>query len=611
MPNSLRRQRPSRCRASLLMIIGLSFMTVSSALAGLVSGSVRDAQSLTPLRAMVVAAYRNDGSIQGSATTDASGNYGLSLPSGDYRMLAYDLSGVYATTFAGDADSYETTVPIVVGEPTLTRTFNLRRGGTIRGKIAGDSSALANATVAVYNLSGTRRGFSPTDGGGTYSLVVPPGSYKLVAFDAHGAFAARFYASANTFAAADIITIVAQQTQVADMILERAATISGTVTDASTSIPQPGMNVIAYDLFGVLVANVLTETTGQFQLRVPAGSYKLVVTDATQRYATTFAGDATSFEQTIPLTVSATEIRTVPLKVQPGGIITGHVSAAGVPLPSMTVSAFNLDGTTRTSSTTLPDGSYTLVAPAGDFKFAAYDPATAFATRFYSQSNTFRSATRITSVPGQTINGIDFTLDRAGIVTGLVTDKLTGIGLPEITIAAYDNAGTQLGTAPTNHLGQYRLGLPSGSYRILAFDTALNYATGYIGEASSFETEPLLVIAAPSGASADFRLSHGVQLSGTVADSKGTPVNGVEVSALDGLGNKVSSGVTNAGRFSIVLTPASYRLACTDPQNRYYSSYYENSSTLAGARPVSVGNSPVSGFSFVVFPETRRRAVGH
>ncbi|MEO8033107.1 MAG: carboxypeptidase-like regulatory domain-containing protein [Acidobacteriota bacterium] len=587
-------------------------LTTSAAIAGAATGTVLDAQSRTPLRAMVVAAYRDDGTLQSTATTDSGGSYTLSMPAGQYRLLAYDLSGTYATTFAGDAESFESSLPVPIGFTAVSVNFALQRGGTINGRILAGSTPIGNATVSVYNLSGTRRGFAQTDATGAYSIVVPAGSYKLVAYDANGVFAPKFFRDANSFATADVIAITAQQTKPVDLLLQRAGIISGTVLDSDTGWAVPAITVFAYDLSGNEIATAITGGGGDFQLRVPGSSYKILAADPQKRYATSFQGDATSFEGTPSLTINPQENKTVLLRIRPGGKITGHVlDAGGAPLPAITVSAYNLDGTLRADTVSASDGLYTLVLPRGEFKLAGYDPALTYAAQFYSHGNSFQSAARLVAAPGTTISGIDFSLPRAARVSGAVTDKSTGIRLPNVSVAAYDSDGILIASTSTNVTGQYSFALGDGSYRLLAFDNSLTYATAYAGGATSFEAEQQLVIAVPQGATVDFQLSRGVLLSGTVFSSAGLPVTGVQVSAIDTAGNRVSSGISAAGHFAIALLPGSYRLAATDPQHRYLAAYYDGASTLAAARTIVVQSSPISALALVVTPAQRRRAAGH
>src|SRR5688572_30538662 len=137
-------------------------VTVLAANAATVSGTVTSAATGNALSGMVVAAYDPAGNLAGTAITDATGLYVLSLPAGQYRLLAYDPAGVYATMFDANAESFETSPVTTLGAvDTVRRDFSLVAGGTVSGSVAVTGGApLADAVVEAYNLSGTRRGFT-------------------------------------------------------------------------------------------------------------------------------------------------------------------------------------------------------------------------------------------------------------------------------------------------------------------------------------------------------------------------------------------------------------------------------------------------------------------
>src|SRR5688572_7492359 len=59
-------------------------------------------------------------------------------------------------------------------------------------------AALGDMTVQAYNPAGFPVTAS-TDSQGRYLLIVPPGSYRLVAYDNTGTFAVSFYGDAPAF----------------------------------------------------------------------------------------------------------------------------------------------------------------------------------------------------------------------------------------------------------------------------------------------------------------------------------------------------------------------------------------------------------------------------
>src|SRR5438874_9808498 len=82
----------------------------------------------------------------------------------------------------------------------------------------------------------------------------------------------------------------------------------------------------------------------------------------------------------------------------------------------------------------------------------------------------------------------------AATISGTVTDADLRTPLASMIVAAYSAAGTLVSTATTDSLGHYSVGVPSGSYRALAYDEAGTFATSFGNDADSFETSPLVTV---------------------------------------------------------------------------------------------------------------------
>ena len=592
----------------------IALLTAQAILAGTIAGTVTDAQSGAKLPSMVVAAYNSSGALQATATTDSSGRYFLtSLPSGEFRVLAYDQNGIYATTFAGNAESYETSP--TVSPDRSGYDFALIKGGTASGSVArSDGGSVVGITVAAYNLSGTRRAFVERVSG-AWTLVLPPGTYKFVAFDDAGVFAPSFYSEQRSFSAATPVVIESQRPRSnIDLRQRLAAHLSGVVSEALTHRPLSGFVVSAFSPEGVLLATAVSSTTGSFQMSVPDGTVRLVVADPTHTYATGYFGGANSFAQTSGLTLTGGEARAdLVLEVERAGFLSGSVSSRGSAVCCVTVAAYNADGSQRTTARTDSNGAYQLVVPPGDFRIGAFDEALVYAPKFYVDSTTFRGANAISVVRAQNAGPANLTLDRAARVTGHISDSLTSSALGSIMVSAYDSAGFLAGTAVTDATGVYSLGLAAGTFRLVAFDSALRYATAYPQRASTFEGSPAYNLNADTTTSVDFALAPGTRVTGSVVDPSRTGLSGVDVAALSLDGNRVSTTTSQAGAFTLVLPPGNYKFVANDPSGRYSTMYFNSSWTLANAMVVSVstsGSSPATLTFFLQARQMRHRSVG-
>jgi hypothetical protein len=581
-------------------------LLAGTALAGTITGTVTAGDTRQPLASMVVAAYDPSGTLRGTATTDSAGLYVLTLPAGSYRVLAYDNSGVYATVFDGGAESFETTRVTTLGATqTVHIDFALPPGGDVTGIVSSPSgAAVANGVVEVYNLSGTRRAFTTTNASGGYSVVLPPGEYKVVAYDTSGTFAASFYRDATDFAAATAVRVTARQTTSAiDFRLGVAARVVGSVIDAATQLPLPGMPVFAYSEAGVFVASTVTDASGVFRFSLPAGRYRFVAADPAHVYATGYFAGKRSFAAADVLELIAG--RTLPgvqLALVRAGIAAGRVTDAnGVALAGITVAAYNLDGTLQAATTSGANGAYELAIAPGEVKLAAFDPALTYAADFFSKRGSFAQADVVTIAGGQRVTGYDFILFRAGRFSGTVTDAVTLQPLAGVHVAAYDANGFLVAEAVTSANGAYAIAVRPGAYRLLAFDDQLRYVTRYAGGSRTFEGTVPRNVDAGATAALNFGLLRGVKVTGTVTDSAGRPLSGIEVAVLDAVGEHVAIAVSSGGTFGVVLPADSYRFVAHDPEGRL----------LDVTKNVVVAEGQFPTVSFVLTGAGKRRAAKH
>lgn len=594
-------RRPPVAKREIAPLSALLFVLfAATSLASGISGKVTDSQTGNPLASMVVAAYTPAGLLQATATTDLAGRYSLNVPAGSFRVLAYDNAGVYATTFYGDASSFETTA-LISGDSSNVN-FALKRGGTISGSVSNAAGSASGLTVAAYNLDGSRRGFTTTSASGTYTLVLPPGNYKVAAYDDAGFLWPKFFPDQNSFASAPTINVAASQNSIADFHLEAAAHIIGTVTDADTLAPLGSIIVSAYDVSGTLVSSTLSAFDGSFNLKTPAGTFRVVVSDPRQTFATAYYGGVTFATATnIALAAGVTQA-SVQVPLRRAGFVSGQVTdTTGAPL-QVTVAAYGLDGTLRATTETA-NGIFNLALPPGDYKLAAYDTRFVFATQFYSQQKAFSAANIVTVTSGTVPSAVKlFVLSHGARITGTIVDAQTSAPISGITVAAYDTNSEILSSGTSNAAGQYLFVVPAGAYRLVAFDNSLRYATEFSG-GNAYETSRVYTETADGVESFNFSMKRGIQVTGRVKDASGAAISGVAVSALDPSGNHAGSAVATNGAFTIVLLPNKYRFVITDPGLRYnaYSSPAVN----------VTWDTPVQTLSVTLSAAQRRRSVRH
>ena len=436
---------------------------------------------------------------------------------------------------------------------------------------------------------------------GEYSIVLPAGGFKLVAYDETGLYAAEFYVESRTFSQATPVQVTPGATRAnVSFTLETAARLSGTIVDAATQAPLPGMLVYAYASTGALVTTTTTDASGAYRFSLAAGQYRFVAGDPARVYGPGFYETGRSFEQATTVTLVAGQQRGgINLALARGAVFSGHAGA-----PNVTIAAYNLDGTLHNSAISDAAGNYTLVVAPGTYKLALLDPAGTYATQFQPGTADFFAATNYVVLGGQTLTGIDFAAVAAGRIAGTVRAAASGVPLSGMTVQAYDVMGALVAQTTTAANGTYSLAVAPGQYRVLVFDARLDYATAYAGGASSFDTTLPVMVALNAPVTVDLSMQRGIRVSGTVRNATGAPIDGADVFALDPNGNRIAATTTATnGTFTIALPAGTYTFFVSDALHRYVARHFDT--------PVVVQQGNVPTLQFTLTPPSRRRAVRH
>lgn len=181
----------------------------------------------------------------------------------------------------------------------------------------------------------------------------------------------------------------------------------------------------------------------------------------------------------------------------------------------------------------------------------------------------------------------------SGTVTGAESKPLGGV---QVDVSAPDGGSLWGGSTGPN--GTYTVGgLPAGSY-VVGFSAA-GYLPGYFEDAESARSAKLVTVAEGAAAGeVDGHLQLAGSIAGTVTDSAGTPLPGIEVSVRDGHGHYAGATTAADGTYSIgELAPGSYsvRFAPEAPVagfspggGNYLAQYYDQRASAGEADPVTV-----------------------
>ncbi|MEA2355513.1 MAG: hypothetical protein QOD61_1642, partial [Solirubrobacteraceae bacterium] len=379
--------------------------------------------------------------------------------------------------------------------------------------------------------------------------------------------------------------------------------ITGTVTSASTGTPVSGATVELFDAAGNPVA---------FATTAPDGTYAFTGL-ATASYEVGFSSGASGanvlpeFYNHKPTLATAdpvpvTDGNTTPgidAALAPGGQITGTVrDAAGAPIPGASVTLYDRDRGFVTNTTAAGDGTYSLTGLAtGTYYVGFVDTTGAHVARYYNGRVDQAAADPVTVTAPQTTPGIDGALPTGGQITGTVTDT-AGTPLQGVVVNLYGSNGRPLAFSTTTAAdGTYALtGLETGTYEV-EFVDARDTGTPLVGQfyngKPTIETaDPVSVTVGATTPNINAQLGPGGNIAGTVSDTSGSPLAGVEADLYGQNGNFIASTTTDAaGTYSFLdLAPGSYKVGFVSGASgpNLAPQFFNGKSTLAAADPVPV-----------------------
>ena len=311
-----------------------------------------------------------------------------------------------------------------------------------------------------------------------------------------------------------------------------------------------------------------------------------------------------------------------PAQARATGAIAGTVTGpSGTPLEGVLVIAYQTGQpagtwTPRGSTYTAADGSFAVGELAtGAYRVGFFDqttPVRTYAWEYYDSKPSLDAAADIQVVDGQTSGGRDAQLVAMGHITGTVR-RTDGVALDNIEVEAVvprqGGGWTPLGTDVTGGDGTYDIGgLPTGTYRVTFRDAGHAYLGSYVREsyndkATIEEAEDLTVSEGSVLSGIDAVLERNGILGGTVTNSSGDPIGGIEVQAFSDV--EPGPGVVWAevgpftetdqltGGYAMPLPTGSYRLLFLNrpgAPSTYLPEWYADQASLETAQDVAVVN---------------------
>jgi hypothetical protein len=268
-------------------------------------------------------------------------------------------------------------------------------------------------------------------------------------------------------------------------------------------------------------------------------------------------------------------------------VIRGHVfdAGSGRPLRKAQVRVFAPELRENRLATTDANGAYEIKdLPAGRYQLNASKGS--FVQLQYGQLRPFEPGKPLEIANGQTVEKVDFSLPRGGIITGRILDEF-GEPTSDVQVMAmrYQYNGIRRELSPvgrqatTNDIGEYRIfALPPGQYFVSAlyragqfgFNTVSDDRSGYAptyypNGATVADAQRVTIGVGQTVSDINFALSPTrlARISGTAVDSDGKPLVGATVVMMQISGammmNTAGGQVRPDGSFSMAnVSPGDY-----------------------------------------------------
>ena len=257
-------------------------------------------------------------------------------------------------------------------------------------------------------------------------------------------------------------------------------------------------------------------------------------------------------------------------------------------------------------ATTDSSGNYKITGiNSGEYQI--YVQSTGWVTQYWQNAN-FYSSVKVTSVPvavTSNITGINFTLEKSGIISGTVTDAsgkpLANIGV-DIKIAN-SNTSYLLPTDQNGFFSSQGNNFPLGSYTVSAPDVTRQYSQddSYITKSE----QVTMSAKTPDAKGTNFTLDIGGSISGQVRDENNQPISGVDMSAyVSGVtGPEVSTAWTDTSGHYQIKGLASGNYIISAYLKGWIRQTYQNDNSNSPATVVSVtAPNDKNGIDFILTP---------
>lgn len=356
--------------------------------AGTVTGTVFEADGVTPLENAVVGLVQNGEKLV-SMFTDDLGHYSFVVTG----------PGTYQLEASGAGVAYPAITGVTLGGGNTITGQNFTPGTKMITGLVRDAATMMPIAGATLNLSRTEAGLVLTgvdstitaaDGTFTFTGEVP-GDYRVTAADAAHAFAIQSFTVTN--GAPPNLTFD----------LGAAGAVSGTVRDADTGMPLANARLVLSTASGPALQFITrSDDHGAYNFAgLTAGSYRLSAAASGHETALASSVSVTAGQQVLSPALDPANIH-----------VRGTITNGNNPLGEVTVIARDASGNAFAQAITALDGTYELATlPPGQFTI------TATGEGYHSSS-----LAPLSVAEGNDLTGVNLTMTPVGISDILLTN---------------------------------------------------------------------------------------------------------------------------------------------------------------------------------------------
>jgi len=533
------------------------------------------------------------GGGQAVGVTGAAGDWELHPFAGrDYRVsfTVFDgESGGAAQQYVPQAISQSGALPFAAARDRVTTADDrLLPAGAVSGKFSGDGGLpVAGGSVNLYGLDGTYITSRQTDENGGY-LIRPAlaGQYQMRFADPSGSRTQWAHDKLDQ-SLADPITVTGTATTVVDERLLALGAVDVFARDLAS-----GGRIIEFCTYSATSEVLCSNGTGHILVTdLPPGPH----------FVTVFTQDKRYLESGVTVTVQSGGVVDAEVRLQRGGTISTSLRdrLTGAPVADVCVSLVptgdpNGLGTAQVFCGIGGGGLIMRPVRPGSYRMFADARNGVHGDQWVTNGGgvgRMDQAVIVTVAAGQTLSRPPIPMDRAGKITGVITDAATGAPLPD-AVTAYTAYARGFGGAPGAAVdinGRYTYD-DLGPYKWVLYYGEPDHASQFTGGVGNRTSSPGVQVLVGQVTTADVALTTGSAITGAVIGPPGVAVNAIVTAYNAVTGDVMEDAVLVEGEYTLrILGPQTVKLHYQASAGGVeYTGWFQNATTMQQAWTIAV-----------------------